>query len=478
MRFALVFGIVAILALAGCLSGATPKGAPAEKAASNAPTATAADATTTGAAIAAPSKPFQADSVANSDPNTKTSTTIYPFVPHGQRDKAAQRIVLKGTFNATDCTVPVANFFSPQLGSGQYQPFDLKKYFEAGDTFDMNETMTWTNTASDAADLHLFSFLPTDSFYHTAPTYGTTGPVTIMYDAQQAWPNDATNAYAWVGAVCFYATNAQPIDYTITLTITYLRGIAPAHTPVLLHVSQNVTELIASEVGITPAARVTAHYRIFDPDDKLLGSFALHSDGSAVRIPVKANGDYVLLVDHSENGYVAIGANAPPADNEMIFLKTQWAQKPLVNVEQPGPAAITATFVLPRVPLTLYVYPAPAAQSGVALLHNFDLKVKGPLGPVEDDAIPGEAILHLPICNSACYFGLPIPGWGYSYDHHALAAGEHTVNVNADEFSGSVYVSMMSYLRPGDTQVPQPIVGGGTASDAGSASELPINGLL
>ncbi len=455
-------------ALAGCLGGGDDA---APSPASSAPPAPvpSVNGASPNATASGPTAPTGAFDVERDG----SRATVYPYVIPGQKARPARALDFAGEYAPEDCTTILAS----DVVGDRFRYHDLTGDLEAGDAVVLNVTFTYSNTDQNFADLHLSTGVPGQSYYFSESVGDRRGEIVQSFEYQFSYAG-GPDAWAFVGVDCWWAANVQTISYALTVRLTFGEGVIPAGSPHLVRVDANVTELRVTGAPAAPGVVVTGHYRVFDPADRLLGEFALNSDEAfdAVRAPTP--GDYVIIVDHSENGMLALGADARPADPEVRILDVAWQPTTDLVTTAPGPVDETVTVEIPRVPLRISPWVRPA-EGGAALGKKITIDIDGPKGRVWHRQLPTYVGADLSRLGRT---GTVLPGpdpWESTYDHHALALGTHTVAIRADAFQGEVYHGWVTYLRPGEDAPPEAVVnaGGSSAERARAPADLAVPAL-
>lgn len=436
-RTPLVVLFVTLPLLAGCL-GAGDAPAPMENLTSTAITGNGTAAGSTTAFVV--------------DAGDGAARTIHPYKVPGGAPRPPETRSFTGTFEAQDCGPGGAGF----LAGNPWRSHDFTDMFRPGDVVDLYVTLKWTNTDTSHGDVHLFVNTPGPGYFNSTGTDAQRGEIVDNWHTQILWSGAEGNT-ASAGPACFFGVAAEPIAYTLDVRASYAANAIAAQTPFLVNVPDDATQLRLTGLP-TGEAPVSAHWRVFAPDDTLVGEFALNSNEASDAAPVPGGGAYVVLVDHVENGFVALGADAPLADDSMTQLEFGFNGVEIFRSDTPGPVDASVPFNLPRVPLTLFVWADAAGDDPVGASRALTFSVEGPRGLVLEWAQGGW--VSAPGPNGRVWQPLPVPGWqDITYDHHALAVGDHTANVQADNFRGSLTFFWVSYLRPGEEGLTSPGVG-------------------
>jgi hypothetical protein len=433
-------------ALAGCLGGSgTEK--PAAVAAPAAKDAGAVD----GPAPAAPDQPFHVNA-AGTTPGTTESVTAYPVALRTTPARAPVTKVFDGEFEAAGCN-PNGGLPLGGLGlASSFDFYDLSDQFQAGDVYSYALSMTYNNTDGSWAELHLFDGLTPGGAFWTQPTGDKRGPVVMNFTGQGYHAKDDQ---PWVGAACWYGQSTQAVPYRITLTLTFAQGAVPAGVPFLVKVPANATRLFVRGVAVNPEAGVLSHFRVFGPDDRLVCECALGSrmEASTLQLPA-GGGGFVILVDHTSNGFVGLALDAPP-EGDLAPLAVVGESYPIATSEG-GAVNQDVKIEFKTVPLSVgaWVFPpsgfnvtTPDAGTGKAL----NLTLRNARGEVLHMAMASYATFSLSVPGAFTdieWFPTPIPGeWSFGQDHHSFAQGTQAAHLTAEMLRGQVVVFATHYAR-------------------------------
>lgn len=381
---------------------------------------------------------------------------IHPFQVPGGSPRPPETRTFEGVFEAKDCGP-----FGVGFAAGQpFHNHDFTDLFQAGDIVELHVALRWTQTDSSHGDIHLFVNTPGAGNFNATGTDGMRGEIVETWYTQLLWRGDEGDT-AGAGPACFFGVVVEPIRYTLEVHAAYAANAVAAQTPFLVNVPEGATRLFLTGLP-TGDLPVTAHWRLFAPDDQLVGEFALNSNEAVDEALVPVSGAYVILVDHVENGFVALGTDVPPVDAEMIALDYGFNAVEIFRSDAPAPAHATVPFTLPRVPLSLFVWADAAEGEPWGLSRSLTFSVEGPRGPVMAWSQGGWVAAATPVF--PLWQPLPLPGWqDISYDHHALAVGDHVASVDAENFRGSLTFFWVTYLRPGEEGQGAPEVTPGAA---------------
>lgn len=441
--------LLAAPSLAGCMD---PSEAATEEPA-DAIRPSAADAgAIAGPAPAAPSQPYTvtareaAPAEGSGEPAEgvgETTTTAFPLRLETNPARAPERLEVKGTYNATECSY-LGNL-NPTMPSWRH--IDLSALFEPGDVYAYSLNLTWTNTDQSWGDVHLFYGIGGKNGYNEGSTARERGPLSAHFTGQGYRLDD--DDPAWAAVACWYGQVTTPLDYTLTVEITFAQDAVPAETAIAVVVPPDATRLLVAGVPVDPARGVLSHYRVFGPDDGLLCECALSSADQASALRLPGPGEYVVLVDHTDNGFVSLALDAPPT-RELRALNVEWSLIPLLRAEG-GAVDEVVELEIPTVPLGLYMSAAPAGrETGAALGKGIEVHVENARGLVVSVRWEGFASYRLVTPSSwhQMWFPMPLPGdWAYEIDHHAFEAGAHRATVKAEALRGEVALGYITYQR-------------------------------
>lgn len=440
MRAPLVLAALLAPLLTGCLGGAEP-------AAEAEPLAVAESADLAGAvegeAPSAPKSAFRVTAAEGEAGENKQDAIAHPLRLRTNAARAPVTLDLGGVFNATDC-----------MGIGM-QPvamnsrrFDLAPYLKVGDVFAYDIQLEYETTQSNWAEIHLLYGIGNKIVGHTEPNGEKRGPIVQNYTGQSY--RVAKDDFAWVNVNCWYGQTTQPVPFKLTVKLTFAEDAIPAESPVLVTIPQGATKLFVRGVALDPSQGVNSHYRIFGPDDELLCECGLGAFDEASYFSVPAPGDYVLLVDHTSNGFVSLALDVPPE----IDLKPLASEFVVHKVMTLSGEAVdkTVDLDLPQVPLLMHAFTtAGGDQTSAGAGKKVELEVTNVRGtPL---AIKwGGYFAHQvrsPVANWNQWWGIwpEAAAWGYAADHHAYGPGVHQVRVKAEALKGDVMIVTRQYVR-------------------------------
>ena len=329
--------------------------------------------------------------------------------------------------------------------------FDVGEAFAKNDVFRYDVTLSFENSDQSWAELHLWNQFDNAGNYWNEPTSDGRGQVILNFTGQGFIVND--DFFAGVGVDCWYGQVTDPIPFTIDLNVIFAEGAVPAAQPVLLKVPEGTMKLFASGVAIDASKGVTAHFRVFRPDDSLVCACSLLSAQQVSTVPLEAAGDYVILVDHSENGFLSFGLDKESAD-KLRPLAARFEQFPVASSDG-GPIDETLQIKLNSTPLNMggWVF-APGDIMGnpdVGAGHNVKVAVSNAHGDVLRMGLVAYGTYHASVPNMMTtndWYAIPIDGdWEFYQDHHAYDLGAHTVHVSAEQLRGVVMLFAQFYDR-------------------------------
>ena len=438
---------LALPAFAGCLGDDSPD--------SNDDGVVAASATDAGAvngpAPAAPQDPYRvnASPAGTGSSQTASTITVHParFATNPAREP--DEITIDGSFTPADCN-PAGNV--PLAGSS-FQLHDLSESIQPGDVYAWHASMTIDNSDASWGDMHLFYGFGVNTGGYNEFTGDKRGPFTMEFHGQ-AYRLNADDP-VWVGAGCWFGFSGEQLHYQITIHVTYAEAAVPASLPVLLAVPDEATTLYARGVALDPNAPVTSHFRIFGPDDALLCECALLSNQEVSTFTLPSGGDYVILVDHTENGFLSLGLDAPPAA-DLRPLSAAPTYYPVYSSDGENDLDTTVEVIFPSQPLNInswvYAKDWQNTDHDIGSGKNFRLTLSNSRGDVHHTYMAGYYThrFNTPVMSSQDWFAMPVSvdgEWDFYTEHHAFAPGPHLVEIKADAFRGEVGVWALQYQR-------------------------------
>lgn len=428
MRATLVCLMIALPGLAGCFS---------EDAAPAADTTVAASAQEAGARTGpAPAAPKEAFVVAA---DGEPEVVAYPATLDTNPARDPVTLDLSGEFAPQDC-VPGVNVGGVR---SSWHGGDFGDALQVGDVFAYEMTLTYENSDSSWAEIHPILGVGNSVQAHSDPTQSVRGPVVINFTGQGYRVSD--DDMSWYGVQCWFGQTAQPIPYTLTLAFTFAEGAVPAEAPIRVPIPPNATRMFVRGVALDGAEGVLSHYRVFGPDDQLLCECSLESNEEADTFEIEAEGDHVVLVDHTANGFVSLAFDAPPVA-DLEAMQAEWIVYPVY--EGDGEASVDATVEIdvPRVPLLMHSFVAGSGEPAVGIGKKTAVSATNERGEVLRIAWGGHFAAS-PADGLNFWFGIWPDDWEYFVDHHAYTNGPHQVNVKAEGLRGEVSIITRQYVR-------------------------------
>ncbi|HVL46954.1 MAG TPA: hypothetical protein VM889_00175 [Candidatus Thermoplasmatota archaeon] len=433
MRAILIVLALALPALAGCFGPAADMPAPDPLAAANDSVDAGAVA---GTSPVGPKKPFKVE-VDNASGTEKVVAHPVRF----KTNPAREPIVVEraGTLNTTNC-LPTGR--TPI--SHNWRWFSLGDDLRPGDVFTFDVALEYENKDNSWADLHLvYSIGGREGGDYTARG-DARGPQRQNFSDQGFHGEDT---YSGFGVVCWSGLILEPLAFKLTATLTFVEGGIPAGVPLQIEVPANATRFIVSGVPIDPAKGVLSHYRLFGPDDRLLCECALSSNKQAHATPLVGPGDYVLLVDHTDNGFVTVSLDAPSPERALPLGMRWKSWRFAVSDGETNPKK-TFPIEFPTVPLRVGAgLDAEQAEVSLAVAKTATIHLANAHGDVLVRKIPG--YVEYGVVGSGFGFGLPlVPGTReYRVDHHNFRPGPHTLEVSAEACRCHAVVHVVTYER-------------------------------
>lgn len=446
LTLALAFLLVAPILLAGCLND-EPAATQAQTVAASAEEA----GMVSGPAPVAAKDAYQVQTTSES--GAPTAATAYPVAIQTNPARAPYHEEFTGTYEPQECAPTGGGLPLGGLGLARgSQFFDLTDVFSQNDVFSYDVALTWTNTERSWGDLHLWHQFDGVGNYWNEPT-NEPGEKVINFTGQGFIVRD--EFFAGVGVECWYGFVTQPIPFTISVTVTFAEGAVPAQVPVLLKVPDGATRLFATGVPLDASKPVLSHYRVFAPDDSLVCECAIASDAQTSALELPGTGDYVVLVDHTENGFVALALDVD-SDDKLLPLETQFAAYPLASSAGGNALDETLSVDIPSTPLQMWAWVfAPGPVDGAPDLgagKNLKITVTNGRGEVVRTSMAGYLTFHAAVPGvfiTNDYYAVPVDGdWEFFVDHHAYDLGAHTVRVQAEALRGEARLMALHYVRP------------------------------
>jgi hypothetical protein len=450
VRVALVLLLVLLPAVsfAGCLAGKADE----RPAATKAPSAKEAGARD-GPAPAAPDSPFSVQAQ-GATPGDVQSVTAYPVAFKTSAARAPVTKAFDGQFDPAACNPNGGGLPLGGLGAASsFHFYDLSDQFQADDVYSYAVQMTYNNTDSAWAELHLYEGLTSGAgTFWSEPTGDKRGPVAMNFTGQGYHAKDDQ---PWVGAACWYGQSTAAIPYHIVVTLTFAQGAVPAGVPFLVKAPANATRLFVRGVALDPAQGVLSHFRVFGADDKLVCECALGSrmETSTVQLPA-GGGGIVVLVDHTSNGFVSLALDAPP-EASLAPMKITGESYSIAS-SAGGALSQDTKLDFKTVPLNVgaWVFPpggfnvtTPDAGTGKAL----NVTLRNSRGEVLHMAMASYVTFSVAVPGALQdieWFPTPLPGeWSFGQDHHSFAQGPQVAHAQAETFRGEIVVFATHYVR-------------------------------
>ena len=368
------------------------------------------------------------------------SLVAHPLAIDTNAARAPVVVDLSGEFSQADCR-PL-NFGEAEMVLSQASVprrfADLSEHVQVGDVFRYNVTLTYTNAPDNWAEIHPAYGFGSTIQEHQESTQGLTD-VVVSWEGQGFRASDQDLAWAFVG--CNFGQLSEPIPYTYTVSLSFAEGAVPAEAPVLLPVPEGATQLIVRGVPVDPARGVMSHFRHFGPDDVLVCECALSSDDEVAIVPLEVAGDYVVLVDHTDHGFVSMALDVPP-EAAMRPLGAEWIVTPVLAADG-GPVDATIELTFDRVPLFMAAFVDPKDGAGVG--KKTQLTLTNARGTPLDIAWGGHITWDDP--QGTAWLGFWPGDWEFAQDHHAYAQGGHVATVKAEGLRGEIAVVSRQYVR-------------------------------
>ena len=426
-RHALLFALALLAPLAaGCMTD----GDAATPAAAAVPAAPAAGGSG-GAAPVAPKEAYAVDA----------SRTAYPVPVETTPARAPVVVDFSGEFRPSDCRPLNFGSLEQQLAAASHpmRRRDLSDVLQVGDVFAYNITLSFVNAQQNWAEVALVYGLGSTIRENDEPTQGKE-QVVVSFEGQGM--RASKDDLAWLFVACRYGVMTSAIPYTLTVTFSFAEGAVPAEAPMLLRVPEGATRLFVRGVPVDEARGVLSHFRVFRPDDTLLCECALGSRDAVTELAIPAPGDYVLIVDHTDNGFVSVALDAP-APAPLRPLAAEWVQVPVLASDR-GAVDERVDIHLDRVPLFMFAHVAQKDAVGVG--KRTSLSVTNERGEPLRIGWGGHLAWTFPMFGNA-WLGFWPGDWEFVVDHHAFAQGHHTAHVSADELRGEVFLMVRQYVR-------------------------------
>lgn len=439
MRTVLLAALLVLPLFAGCLGGNEPAATPETKVAASANEAGA----VAGQAPSGAKEAYKVQAAANEAGDDKQEVVAYPLNLRTNAAKPPLEQTFEGSFNQTDC---MGFGLRPVAVNNRF--FDLSDMVAVGDVFAYDVQLAYEARQDNWAEVHLFIGIGNRLEGHNEPLGEKRGPIVENFTGQSYRVTDDDFAFASVN--CWYGQPSGPIPFKLTVKITFAEAAVPAETPILVTMPEGATRLIVRGVPLDPQQGVNSHFRIFGPDDALLCECGLGALDEATYWTIPAPGDYVVLVDHTSNGFVSLALDAAPTA-DLHPLQSEWVPYKVLSNDG-GPVDATVNLDLPQVPLVMRAFStAGGDQTSVGAGKGVQIEVTNARGTPLALKWGGYVAqqLRTPAANWNQWWGAwpEAAAWGFSVDHHAYAPGGHQVHVKADALRGDVYVLTRQYVR-------------------------------
>lgn len=451
MRIPLVLLALVLPLFSGCLGGEEGPTAEAPAIASSKEEAGATD----GPAPSAAKNPYQVSaSEYQGDEAAAESVTVYPVAIQTNAPKPPVALTFDGEFGPDACNQAGGIPFGWVVGASGSHFHEFADSLASGDVFSYQIEMRYTNTDDAWAEMHLGYGIGGANTFWTEPTGSLRGEVVMNFTGQSYRVRD--DDWAWVRAECWYGATTKAIPYTLSVTLTFADAAVPSGSPVLLEVPDGATRLFVTGVALDPSRGVSSHYRLFAPDDSLVCECGLGSTQEASSLQLPGPGAYVILVDHTDNGFVSFAMDTPPTA-DLLPLETEGALYPILSATG-GTVDETVLVDLPTTPLSLdaWVFPPgfPSSETpDLGMGHRYQFTLTNARGEVIGQTMEGWITTRLVVPGAlwtSNWYPIPTPTgvWEFRLDHHAFAPGGHEAHVKADALRGEIALFAIHYVRP------------------------------
>lgn len=195
--------------------------------------------------------------------------------------------------------------------------------------------------------------------------------------------------------------------------------------------------------GLLSLGGGSAHATLFSPDDERVGHYMLSDEENLVAIDAPESGGYVLYVFEVQGGVLTVALKAEDAEDlELVPLLTETTNHEIAGQSIVGSFRAVDTLTLDREP----VYESLLYQGSA---NNLSGTVTSPLGETSVvDMETGTA--HGPGLFTSQ------SGERASFPEN-FAAGIHAIDVTADEFEGTLFLTTVDYVRPEISDVLHPV---------------------
>lgn len=320
--------------------------------------------------------------------------------------------------------------------------WDLSEHLQVGDVFQYEISLGFQNTDASWAEIHPSFGIGNTLRNHDEPVGEVREPIVINWTGQSY--RQSEDALAFLRLNCIYGLVRDPIPYALTVTFTFADSAVPAEAPVKVPVPEGATRLFVRGVAVDPTKGVNSHFRLFGPDDKLVCECALSSAADVATVDLEGPGDYVILVDHTANGFVSLALDAP-ATAPAEALPVEMAHIPLFTLDGKAGVDETVEIELPTVPLLMHAFVITPDGSSPGAGKKTSLQVANDRGEVLRIAWGGH--LTMPMDEGMIWMGVWPADWEYEVDHHAYAPGKHVAHLQAEALRGQVFLMVNQYVR-------------------------------
>lgn len=393
----------------------------------------------------APSAPKEAYAVAP-DPEAKDKTvTAYPAVVKTNPARAPVELDLSGTFTASDCRGLYFGGLEEVLAQASVPRrfHDLSEHLQAGDVFQYDILFSFQNKDDSWGELELRYGIGSTVREFAEATATSREPIEVNWTGQGYRASD--DDLAFVRVSCFVGAIAQPLAYTLKVRISFAEAAVPAEAPVRVPVPADATRMFVRGVPIDPETGVMSHFRVFDENDDLLCECALGRDADVATLPVTGGSELVLLVDHTDNGFVSVAFDAPTTA-PLEALSAEWVYTPVVAGEG-GPVDQTVELDLAKVPLFMHAIVIGPDDGSLGAGRKTTIEVTNGRGTPLAISWGGHLAMQPGGGNDGMWLGFWPGDWDYAVDHHAFAPGPHLAKVKADALRGQVMLLTREYVR-------------------------------
>lgn len=439
MRHALTLTLALLVPLlAGCFSDdpATTGGdAPAARTAEDA-------GATTGPA---PSAPKEAYEVAPDAEAKDKTVTAYPALVATNPAKPPVVVDLSDQFKPGDCRgLRFGDVEEVLATASRPRRFhDITDQLAVGDVFQYEILFRYESKDSAWGDIHPSFGIGSTVREHQDPTVDARGPVEVNWTGQGFRASEED--MAWVHVACWVGVHSEPIPYTLTVTLTFADAAVPAEAPMLVPVPEGATRMFVRGVALDGGRGVSSHFRLFGPDDALVCECALGAMDEIAIVPLTQAGDHVLLVDHTDNGFVSVAFDAPPTA-PLVALQSEWIRTPLVSAEA-GPVDETIELDLPKVPLFMNARVIGPDTPTPGTGQHTSVTITNGRGQPLRVAWGGHYAMQPFGGDNGFWLGLGPGEWAHDVDHHAFAPGTHVATVKSDLLRGQLFLLTRQYVR-------------------------------